>query len=104
MGVDQIISILVEKIDSLSNCLAQVEKENIEIKKEIAELKTKSVEVKTENTELKTENAESKARLNNKSMNSNIPPSNDGYMKPVLPKKKKGKHSMSVFDFQKVIL
>lgn len=105
MSTDQVISILVEKIDTLSNRLARVEKENeelkkenIEIKKEIAEFKAKSAEVnlenkelRTENAELRAENAELKSRLNSNSRNSSKPPSSDGYMKPALPKKKRGK-------------
>ena len=71
LSTDLVISILVEKIDTLSTRLAKVEKEN---------------------TELKTENAELKARLNSNSKNSSRPPSSDGYSKkPAFPKKKKGK-------------
>jgi len=105
LSTEQVISILVEKIDILSNRLARVEKENeelkkenIEIKKEIAEFKAKSAEVnlenkelRTENAELRAENAELKSRLNSNSRNSSKPPSSDGYMKPALPKKKRGK-------------
>ncbi len=71
LSTDLVISILVEKIDTLSIRLAKVEKEN---------------------TELKTENAELKARLNSNSGNSSRPPSSDGYKKkPAFPRKKKGK-------------
>lgn len=71
MGTEQLISTLVEKIDFLSNRLAQVEKENQELKEKIIELE---------------------ARLNSNSRNSSRPPSSDGYQKkPALPKKKKGK-------------
>ena len=113
MGADQVISALAEKIDFLSNRLAQVEKENqelkrenIEIKKAFTGLKTEHAELKTEHTKLKTEHTKLKAentdlnakiveleaRLNSNSRNSSRPPSSDGYQKkPALPKKKKGK-------------
>jgi transposase len=78
LGTDQVISILVEKIDSLSNRLNRAEKEIVELKRE--------------NAELKAVNLELKARLESNSRNSNKPPSSDGYKKqPAFPKKKKGK-------------
>jgi transposase len=92
LGTDQVISALVEKIDFLSNRLAQVEKENQELKKENVEIKKAFTEVKSENADLKARITELEARLNSNSRNSNMPPSSDGYKKkPALPKEKKGK-------------
>jgi transposase len=85
LNKDQVISALVEKIDFLSNRMAQVEKENIELKKAFAE-------VKLENADLKAKVSELEARLNSNSRNSSKPPSSDGYKKqPAFVKKKKGK-------------
>ncbi len=85
MCTDQVISALVEKIDFLSNRLAQVEKENIELKKAFTEVELENADMKLRITELE-------ARLNSNSKNSSKPPSSDGYKKkPAFPRKKKGK-------------
>jgi transposase len=84
LNKDQVISSLVEKIEFLSNELAQVKKENAEIKEAFTE-------VKLENADLKVRITELEARLNSNSSNSSKPPSSDGYKKqPAFPKKKKG--------------
>ncbi|MBC8490696.1 MAG: IS66 family transposase [Bacteroidetes bacterium] len=92
MNKDQVISALFEKIDFLSNELAQVKKENQELKRENAEIKKAFTEVKLENADLKVRITELEARLNSNSSNSSKPPSSDGYKKkPAFPRKKKGK-------------
>jgi transposase len=84
LNKDQVISALLEKIYFLSNRLAQVEKENIELTKAFAG-------VKLENADLKARITELEARLNSNSRNSSKPPSSDGYKKkPAFPRKKKG--------------
>lgn len=85
MSSDQVIFELTKKVEFLSNRLAQVVKENLEIREAFTE-------VKSENADLKARITELEARLNSNSRNSNMPPSSDGYKKkPALPKEKKGK-------------
>lgn len=78
LNKDILIQSLIKKVDELTKRVAQLEKKNATLRGEIAELRA--------------ENAELKARLNSNSLNSNKPPSSDGYKKqPAFPKIKGGK-------------
>lgn len=78
MHSDQVISELIEKVNSLTTRLSETEK--------------KLSRTETENGELKARIIELEARLNSNSGNSSKPPSSDGYKKkPAFPRNTKGK-------------
>jgi len=89
---DQVISELIQKVNSLTSRLSATEKKLSETEKNYADLQSKYSGMEAENTELKAKVAELEARINSNSRNSSKPPSSDGYKKkPAFPREKKGK-------------